>query len=338
MTWAFLFLIQGKSVLRELLITRIPARHAFRCGSTYLMKTRKHELYITADKPGKSFLRYEATTGRFQTVKAVNEEKFHLLSSNLFGLDEDAQGYLWITGTSGLYIYDPVTNTILEQKNDNEQIGGLSRICFDDDGNAWANGSSGIWCYLASRKKWIGFNGEDGLPGSEFEGILAKRKNGDIIAGLEGAVAIFHPDQLTRPHKGFPIVITEAKVDTQLVSFPLVTGIPKKLRIRPGNPIFSVDFAILNYLNPVSSRYYYRLAPLMKEFQVNDNGHINFNGLAPGEYTLYVRGGDKAGNIYAPEDMLVIDVVPAWYQTNLFRVSLLMPACHRTNPGGKKKN
>ena len=37
--------------------------------------------------------------------------------------------------------------------------------------NAWANGNSGIWCYLSAQHKWINFNGGDGLPGSDFEGI-----------------------------------------------------------------------------------------------------------------------------------------------------------------------
>lgn len=61
----------------------------------------------------------------------------------------------------------------------------------------------------------------------------------------------------------------------------------------------------------------------MKEFQVNDNGHINFNGLASGHYTLYVRGGDKAGNVYPQEDILAIEVEPAWYQTIAFNAAFL---------------
>ena len=289
----------------------------------YLMKTRVNEIFVTADKPGKSLFRYVPETGKFEPVHAVNEDKFHLLATNLFGMAEDRHGDLWITGSSGLIIYDPTTNTIVDQKNDNEQIGGLSRICFDNEGNAWASGSSGIWCYLTDRKKWIGFNNEDGLPGSQFDGIIAKRNNGDIIAGLEGAIAIFHPDKLTQHQQGFPIVITNALADKVPVSFPLMTGVEKKLSIHPGSNFFSVDFAMLNYTNPVSSRYYYKLVPMMNDFQVNNNGHINFNGLAPGHYRLYVRGGDKAGNIFTPEDILTIDVEPAWYQSVLFKVAFL---------------
>lgn len=286
----------------------------------YFYKTKQNKIFITTMSEGKSLFRYDNALDSFILIKAANDEKYSMQASDLFGMDEDAAGNLWITSSSGLFIYDPASNTILQQNNDNEQIGGLSRICFDNDGNAWANGSSGIWCYLLARKKWISFNGEDGLPGSDFDGIIARKKNGDIIAGLEGAVVIFHPIKLTEQLNNYPIIITEASVDNKPISFALSNNTDKKLSLTPGQNSFSVDYAILNYLNPASSRYYYKLTPLMNDFKLNDNGHINFNGLSPGKYTLYVKAGDKAGNIFNNEDILEINVEPRWYQTNIFKI------------------
>jgi hypothetical protein len=108
------------------------------------------------------------------------------------------------------------------------------------------------------------------------------------------------------------------------VAFALASGMKKKLTLRPGQNSFTADFAILNYLNPASSRYYYKLTPLMKDFQLNDNGHINFNGLSPGHYILYVKGGDKVGNIFDREDVLEIEVEPYWYQANWFKALMIL--------------
>ena len=290
----------------------------------YLFKTKNNEIYISTAGEVKGLLKFDRVSDKFKSVKAVNEEKFRMLASDLFGMDEDASGNLWITSTAGLFIYNPEKNTILEQKNDNEQIGGLSRICFDNNGNAWANGSSGIWCYLLAKKKWISFNGQDGLPGSEFDGIITRKNNGDIIAGLQGAIAVFHPERLTEQVSGYPAVITEAYADKHFFSFALMNGTEKKLTIRPGKNSFTADFAILNYLNPASSRYYYKLSPVMSDFQMNDNGHLNFNGLSPGQYTLHVKAGDKAGNVFEEGDILGITVEPQWYQTNLFKILCLL--------------
>jgi ligand-binding sensor domain-containing protein len=292
----------------------------------YLFKTKRNEIFITASGEGKGLLKYRPSSGIFLPVKAVNDKRYGMLASDLFGMDEDAAGNLWITGSSNLFIYNPANNSIIPQQSDGQQPGSLFRICFDNDDNAWANGASGIWCYIKARKKWINFNGQDGLPGSDFEGIIAKRKNGDIVAGLEGAIAIFHPEKLKKQLKGYPVVITEATINSNLFSQALNNSTEKKLTLSPGQNFFSVDFAVLNYLNPVSTRYYYKLSPLMKDFQLNDNGHINFNGLAPGHYILYVKGGDKAGNIFEEEDVLQITVEPKWYQTNLFKAGCILLA------------
>ena len=288
--------------------------------SNYLFKSRKGEIFVTTGGIGMGLFKYDNVSDKFKPVKAVNDERFSMLGNDLFGMDEDKDGNLWITRKSGLFVYSPEKNKIIEQDNGNEPSGNFQRICFDNYGNAWANGNSGIWCYLASKKTWISFNGQDGLPGSLFDGVIAKRNDGDIIASLEGAVAIFHPDKLTERFTGPPVVVTEAAVDKRLFTFSLVVGVEKKLTLAAGQNSFSADFAILNYVNPAASRYYYKLSPLVKDFQLNDNGHINFNGLAPGHYTLHVKGGDKTGNIFDMEDVLEIYVTPAWYQTTLFKI------------------
>ena len=308
--------------------------HHFTNGSTcdtclpvrmnYLFKSSTGKIYISCGGEEKSFFTYLPEAGAFVPLKPKNDSLFAMYGSDLYGMDEDPEGNLWITSKSGVFVYDPATNMILANHNELDKIGGLLRICFDDEGNAWANGDSGIWCYLSSRKKWVGYNGEDGLPGSTFDGIITKRKNGDIVAGIEGAVALFHPHKLNEQEKTFPVIITEANVDSTLVSFPLQPNATKELRLTPGQNSFSVDFAILNYLNPSSSRYYYKLAPLMESFQLNDDGHINFNGLAPGAYTLVVKSGDKAGNLYTPSDVLSITVSPRWYQTSVFKIASLL--------------
>ncbi len=290
----------------------------------YLFKTRKNEIYISTAYGNKSLLKFHPGLNIFTKVKAVNDSSYLMQASKLYGMDEDSDGHLWITSSAGLFIYDPAGNRILKQIVENKEIGGLFRICFDLEGNAWANGNSGIWCYVRASNKWIGFNGEDGLPGSQFEGVITRKKNGDIVAGLEGAIAVFHPKQLFNQDYEAPVIITDAAIGDSLFSFPLLIKAEKKLTLQPGQNSFSIDFALLNYMNPVAAKYYYKLEPLMKDFQINNNGHINFNGLSPGIYSLYVKGGNKAGVVFLNEDILNIVVLPQWYQTILFKGLVLL--------------
>jgi len=285
----------------------------------YLFRSHSGEIYLTTSGAGKGLFRFNTARNRFEPLRAANDSVFGMQGSDLFGMDEDRNGRLWITSSNGLFVYDVRSNRIITQHNENDQVGGLSRICFDRFGNAWANGTGGIWCYDIRRRQWIGFNGQDGLPGGDYGGVITQDRNGAIVSGLEGAIAVFDPSLLVNPSSNAASIITEAAVANQVISFTPDTS-RKQLTLHPGEHSFSVDFAVLNYDQPFATRYYYKLAPLADAYRENNDGHINISGLSPGHYTLYVRGGDKAGNMFSHTDILHIYVQPAWYQTTFFRV------------------
>lgn len=288
---------------------------------TYILKTRNNKIYVTS---AKGLFQYLPAQDRFEQIQPVNDKYYHTCASNMFGMAEASDGRLWIAGSYGLYVYNPVTNVIDEFHSEHGKMGSLFRVCFDNSNNVWAVGVAGVWCYLNQYHKWINFNNQDGLPGSDFEGIVALRRNGDIIAGLEGAIAIFHPALLAPETDSIPVVITEAVVDNNEQRFSLYNDAPKKLVIPPGQTIFSIDFSILSYNNVSALQYYYQLEPSMKEYQLNNNGHLNFNGLPPGRYKLHVKGGNKSGTIFNTEDILEITVQPHWYQTTWFKLAMVL--------------
>lgn len=284
----------------------------------YLLRTSKGQLFVSGEE-GEGLVRYSMTEDRFTPVHPTNEPDYHLLSNRIFGMDEDRRGRIWLATSNGIFIYDGEKNRIEGHFAGNGKMGDLFRVCFDKYGNVWANGSSGIWCYITARDKWINFNGRDGLPGNDFEGILARKRNGDIVAGLEGAVAVFHPDRLYAANSEPPAIITEASIGDSEHLFPLERTSPRWLSLPAGQHSFSVDFSILHYDNAASMQYFYKLEPLMKDFRSNSDGHINFNGLMPGRYTLYVTGQGKTGSLYAKEDRMEIDIEPYWYQSWWFK-------------------
>ena len=75
---------------------------------------------------------------------------------------------------------------------------------------------------------------------------------------------------------------------------------------------------MLNFDNAESNRYYYKLDGAMNEWKENENGHLTFYNLPPGNYTLHVQGGNKYGERFSDEDELMIEVQPHWWQTIWF--------------------
>lgn len=292
---------------------------------TYLFKTSSGAFFVTSAGAEDNLYAYNPQKDRFEKSAAARDAKYPMQGNDLFGMDEDSEGHLWIAGTSGVFIYDTSARKIINKLPSSNERGSTFRICLDKQDNAWINGNSGVWCYIKATGRWIQFNNQDGLPGSSFDGVIARTGNNDIAAGLEGALAIFHIGKLFSQNNEPPAIITEAAVGKNEFSYA-GSAEEKKLVVNPGENSFSVDFAVLNYLHPASTRYYYKLSPLMKEFQLNDNGHINFNGLAPGHYTLHVKGGDKTGNIFQSEDILDITVEPKWYQAKWFFIASILLA------------
>jgi ligand-binding sensor domain-containing protein len=288
----------------------------------YLFKSSGGQIFITGNS-GNNFLKYNEVKDTFINVTALGSAGFAMSKLNLYNIAEDRKGRLWIASSDGVFVYNTGTNMIETHFNENGKMGWVRRICFDKAGNTWTFGNSCIWFYSVMEKKWINYTTSDGLPDGNTGALLGMKKNGNIVAGFEGSMAVFNPDEMLHQRKYPPVIITEATVDSNFSYFPLRNDAQKIITVSARQSYFSVDFAVLNYSSPASTRYYYKLAPLMNNFQLNDNGHINFNGLAPGHYTLYVKGGDKAGNIFDKEDILDITVEPKWYQTNWFKALCL---------------
>jgi LytS/YehU family sensor histidine kinase len=49
------------------------------------------------------------------------------------------------------------------------------------------------------------------------------------------------------------------------------------------------------------------------------NGRLSFNNLAPGDYTLTVKGGNKLAGMLDATDTLVFTILPYWYQSTWFK-------------------
>jgi LytS/YehU family sensor histidine kinase len=100
----------------------------------------------------------------------------------------------------------------------------------------------------------------------------------------------------------------------------------KEMVVKSGQNRFSLDFSIMNFDNNNEKRYYYRLDGAMNNWQQNENGHLVFYNIAPGKYTLHVKGGDVQSPAGAKEDIAYITVNAFWWQTKTFWFSCIATA------------
>ncbi|MGI8951006.1 MAG: ligand-binding sensor domain-containing protein [Chitinophagaceae bacterium] len=288
-----------------------------------MIVTKKGEIFTTPRN--NRLYQYDAKTNSF--VASVINNLNANISSTFDCFAEDKQGNIWIGMANGLIQYNPLSKNIIHDFTTHPMLGGVAiqQICIDDDENIWMSTESGLYCLLHNRKNIFNFNAGDGLPNNSLLGFLTKGKDGNIYCGAEGYVIKFNPKKLLQnTSAGIKTFFSEAGTENKNIPFNISSDNNKKITLTPHQNIFSVDFAVLNFDNAESNRYYYKLDGAMKEWKENENGHLTFYNLPAGKYTLHVQGGNKYGERFAGEDELMIEVQPHWWQTTWFILLLVV--------------
>jgi signal transduction histidine kinase len=151
-----------------------------------------------------------------------------------------------------------------------------------------------------------------------------------FFAGFAGATS-FYPE-LVRAKDHVPLVeITDLLIAGQPYtgaaagSRPQVLPDLQQLTLPYSQNMFSAGFAALNYTNPASNRYRFRLSGLEDSWHAvgSDRRVASYNSLPPGSYRLEVQGATSGGT-WSAARTLDLTILAPWWQTTSFRVCLAL--------------
>ncbi|MBV8896595.1 MAG: hypothetical protein JO051_08795 [Acidobacteriaceae bacterium] len=214
------------------------------------------------------------------------------LPSNISGIVEDGHGQLWITSPHGLF--------------------------------RARRGDLGI--YAAGRVQSVPFSSygtSDGLPVNEFAAgghptVWKDRKNTIWLASAKGAVSM---DALhTEPNPIAPaVVIEQVAADDRLLN-------PRQgTEFGPGVSRLSFAYAGLSFAAPQQVRFKYRLEGFDEAWvDAGTRRTAYYTNLPPGHYRFVVLARNNDGLWASQGADLSFQLRPHYYQTNWFRVFLLM--------------
>jgi signal transduction histidine kinase len=144
-----------------------------------------------------------------------------------------------------------------------------------------------------------------------------------FFGGMNG-FTVFQPSAILPNRFVPPLVLTELKVLNEAVRVQDKTGLlPKalhettRLKFRYNEAIFSIGFAALDYLNPGSNQYAFKLEGLDKDWNYRVGpAEARYTIQRPGVYQFRIKGGNSDG-IWNPEEKQIEIVVlpPPWRST-----------------------
>ncbi|HKB70120.1 MAG TPA: diguanylate cyclase [Thermoanaerobaculia bacterium] len=237
---------------------------------------------------------------------------------------EDRRGRIWASAVGG-----PL-NVLTERAGggaDVQRLGAaeglpehVDALAAGPDGRIWASATNALASIDSDDFRAQILGPAEGIQEAEFwTGAVAVSRDGAIFFAGTRAVTVIEPGASAEWSYSPPVAVTALKVDGRTVSRP--GGLRGPLELPAGARDVTVEFAALDYSAPERLRYAYRLEGYDRGWIDADPAHrvATYTNLAPGTYTLRVRGTNRRGVWSSSAIALVLRALPAWYETWWFR-------------------
>lgn len=243
--------------------------------------------------------------------------------------------YLWIgTNGGGFCRFEFTTGKCIRYtEKDGLPNDVVYGILSDGTGNLWLSTNKGLSCFNPGNKSFRNFNEDDGLPGDEFNRYqYMKMKNGELMFGGVNGYVLFNPTQILQKQPEVPIVFTglsisnkpvDWKKDSSILVAPI--GYSQSIILHPGQSMFTISFASLEFRNNQKKFYKYRLDGFDKTWtQPSTKNEATYTNLNPGSYTFYVTGTNSDGVWNKKGISIQVIILPYWYQTYWFKGAVVL--------------
>ncbi|ANH83790.1 hybrid sensor histidine kinase/response regulator [Niabella ginsenosidivorans] len=236
---------------------------------------------------------------------------------------EDRKGMIWIgLRTGGIASWNPVSSQLTRYNHPGAPSANILGILEDPNGWLWLSSDEGLFRYNPVSKTTLSYSVSDGLAGGEFNyNSHLKDHNGFFYFGGYHGITYFLPADIeVNPYKA-PLVFTNLWLGNRQVQINAPDGLLKKnishsdqLTFRPNQNLFTINFALLNFIKSDKNRYAYKLSGFDRDWKQVHNPAATYTNLPPGDYQFFVKGANNDG-IWTEPIMVKIKVLPPVWRT-----------------------
>lgn len=239
-------------------------------------------------------------------------------------IQEDHRGNIWVSlyyGGLAKYTADLQQMTLYTEKDGlpNNNVMGLLE---DEQRNLWISTDNGLVKFDPGQQNFQTYTTSDGIAGNDFNyNSFLKDSRGEFFFGGYNGMTSFFPAKIIANKYSAPIVFTGLRLFNEPVGVGRDDGLLQQdigltpgLRFRHDQEVFTIEFALLNYIKSNKNRYAYRLEGADRDWIETGNPAVTYTNLAPGSYTFWVKGANNDG-IWSEPARLDIRVMPPFWRT-----------------------
>ncbi|MFW5745096.1 MAG: ATP-binding protein, partial [Spirochaetota bacterium] len=266
--------------------------------------------------------RLDPGTGRITRYLYDPDDPQGISNNNVRMVHQDRSGGLWVaTAGGGVNRYDYETDSFEliatgEGLASHHVVGAID----DDRGRLWFATNRGISIYDPDTGEVRTLDVSNGLLSNELTRAVARGPNGTLSFGSSEGITVVDTAAEAEAEAEYapPIVVTDFKV----------LGAPRRLersapdRYEPveldhADSYFSFEFSALDYSSPGKNSYAYMLEGFDGGWNTPGNrNYASYTNIAPGRYTLRIRGAGSRGNWNDRGVSVPIVVNPPWWGSN----------------------
>jgi signal transduction histidine kinase/ligand-binding sensor domain-containing protein len=254
-----------------------------------------------------------------------------LSSDVIYAIHEAPDGRLLLGTTNGLVIMTPERGEFEHYDRDKGLASNtVCGIVPDEHGNFWISTYNGLSYFDIQNKRFRNFYAIDGLSHDEFNRFSYLRgPDGRFYFGGVNGLNVFKSEDLLVQAEAPPLVLTKvlrynARKNQTSVQYANLSNLDQ-LVIGASDSYFTVQFTLPRYINIRRNFYQTFLEGYDKGWSSASNApNLRLNKLPPGKYNLRVKAVDANGNEAAANLQIPILIQPAFHQTILFRLLVLL--------------
>ncbi len=266
-------------------------------GVTYIHAKDKNKLLLLIYDKGHKLFTFDMATEKFYPEPYYFFKQRDSTFIRQCGVALDVKFYgdkIYVITWQGLHVLNKSTGTSKHYSRStglpSNRIHSIER---DNKGNIWLGTQQGLSLFNPRTQTFRNYGANEGLDDLAFQiGGISKLHNNMILASTSSALVAFSPDSMLSLQSPTPPVITGLRIGDREI--PVRKDGRYFVSYRSNN--ISIDFATLNFIDPGSVRYQYKLEEFDKNWINAGNATTaTYNNLDGGNYTFKVKAANAAG-------------------------------------------
>ncbi|MBB5439663.1 ligand-binding sensor domain-containing protein/signal transduction histidine kinase/CheY-like chemotaxis protein [Pedobacter sp. AK017] len=286
----------------------------------YLFEDSKQNIWAATNK---GILKLAPQSSEFVHFGPTKDGQNSYLKANC--IFEDRKGSIWFgIFHGGLMQYDPGSGKKrFYTEDDGLPSNNVLEILEEKEGLLWISSDKGLSRFDVKKIEFNNYNDHDGLPGTEFNNNSKLKDNtGKLYFGSYNGLVSFYPREINLNKLPPKIIFTDLRLFNKNVGIKDSTNIlreslnfSKILELKYDQNVFTISFAVLNYIKTEKNRFAYLLEGVDKGWNYTETGSAAYSGLPAGKYTLLVKGANNDGVWCLKPAKINIRILPPFWKT-----------------------